>query len=152
MMESGVQSLYLERPYVWSTHLHVPRFIAQRKMPQRPQALSLRFILQDTSILRSCASDLKVKRPLVYKNLTKEKRLRECREASCTKYSHQGGFCVGHGGGKRCPVENCSKAIQTGGLCYRHGGGRRCRVSNCNRAAKRKGFCCGHFKTSKLIY
>lgn len=114
----------------------------QFKMPQRSNALTLRFILQDTSILQS---------NLVYYTTEKDRKLRRCRESGCTKYSHQGGFCIAHGGGKRCPVHDCSKSVQAGGRCYKHGGGRRCHVKKCDRAAKRQGYCCRHFKTEQPL-
>lgn len=43
-----------------------------------------------------------------------------------------GGFCVSHGGGKRCQSEGCPKGAQAGGVfCKSHGGGRRCRIEGC---------------------
>lgn len=144
-------------------------------MTRRPQALTLKFILQDTSAVpqhhpvaaRGFFSEpvdkKKRKRRMCYtEGCIKTARLkglclihgekRTCRVTSCTKYAHQGGFCIAHGGGKRCPIDNCQKSIQAGGRCYKHGGGRRCVDSSCNRAAKRQGYCCRHFKTFKTQY
>lgn len=149
------RSICVQRAVVCPTGGRITRTIALSKMPQRSQALTLKFILQDISTLEPV--DKKRKRQVCsVDNCIKSARLkgfclihgekRSCRVTTCTKYAHQGGFCIRHGGGKRCPIDNCSKSIQVGGRCYKHGGGRRCSDINCNRAAKRHGYCCRHYK------
>lgn len=47
-------------------------------------------------------------------------------------FGASGGFCVSHGGGKRCQADGCAKGAQAGGqFCKSHGGGRRCRIDGC---------------------
>lgn len=54
-----------------------------------------------------------------------------CSPAQCFS-SCTGGFCVSHGGGKRCQAQDCAKGAQAGGVfCKSHGGGRRCRIEGC---------------------
>ena len=52
-----------------------------------------------------------------------------CEEEGCSKQAQAGtGYCMGHGGGKRCQTEGCLKGSESGGTphCKAHGGGRRC--------------------------
>jgi hypothetical protein len=42
------------------------------------------------------------------------------------------GFCIAHGGGRRCQEEDCSKsALGDTGYCVSHGGGRRFQEAGC---------------------
>ncbi|RHY36873.1 hypothetical protein DYB28_000672 [Aphanomyces astaci] len=69
---------------------------------------------------------------------------RRCKHLGCSKYGLAGGFCISHGGGKKCLDDECDTTAQSGGYCKSHGGGSRCRVENCPRIAKRKGVCKEH--------
>lgn len=69
---------------------------------------------------------------------------RQCGVIECLKYALSGGFCIRHGGGKRCSSDGCLTVAQSGGLCKAHGGGSRCRVALCTNVARRKGFCMSH--------
>ncbi|TYZ59747.1 hypothetical protein PybrP1_009822 [[Pythium] brassicae (nom. inval.)] len=69
---------------------------------------------------------------------------RQCGVPECLKYALSGGFCIRHGGGKRCSSDGCLTVAQSGGLCKAHGGGSRCRVALCSNVARRKGFCMSH--------
>lgn len=69
---------------------------------------------------------------------------RQCGVIDCAKYALSGGFCIRHGGGKRCNFDGCQTVAQSGGLCKAHGGGSKCKVVNCSNVARRKGFCMTH--------
>ncbi|KAF1317710.1 hypothetical protein FI667_g14511, partial [Globisporangium splendens] len=69
---------------------------------------------------------------------------RQCGVPECVKYALSGGFCIRHGGGKRCSHDGCQTVAQSGGRCKAHGGGSKCKVMNCNNVARRKGFCMSH--------
>ena len=87
--------------------------------------------------------------PAVYTATPKPKAKGTCRAPKCSKRGRAGGFCVSHGGGKKCSTENCKRAVQTGGVrgkCFAHGGGKRCAEIQCNRAAIVKGYCKSHMK------
>ncbi|KAF1775038.1 AMMECR1 protein [Phytophthora cactorum] len=53
------------------------------------------------------------------------------------KSAKEGGYCIAHGGGKRCREDGCSKSALAGGLCSAHGGGKRCSAPNCSRRRSR---------------
>lgn len=70
---------------------------------------------------------------------------RRCKTAGCTKSDQGGGFCISHGGGRRCSKEGCSKLSQGGkSFCKAHGGGRRCQKEGCRKLDQGGGFCKGH--------
>lgn len=69
---------------------------------------------------------------------------KRCAAAGCEKAAQKGGFCRGHGGGSRCKMLDCKKSVISGGFCCGHGGGRRCASIGCKKSAQRGGFCCGH--------
>ncbi|KAI9912560.1 hypothetical protein PsorP6_006701 [Peronosclerospora sorghi] len=45
---------------------------------------------------------------------------RQCGIADCHKYALTGGFCIRHGGGKRCNFDGCQTVAQSGGRCKAH--------------------------------
>ncbi|CCI45115.1 unnamed protein product [Albugo candida] len=59
-------------------------------------------------------------------------------------HAKTGGFCIAHGGGKRCSVEGCKSSAQRIGLCKAHGGGRKCNEANCHNSAVSRGKCIAH--------
>ena len=67
-----------------------------------------------------------------------------CKQESCLKLAQVGGFCVKHGGGRRCGQEGCPKLAQARGFCVQHGGGRRCGEEGCSKLAQVGGLCCHH--------
>ena len=70
-----------------------------------------------------------------------------CHHPGCGKRARRGGFCVSHGGGRRCSTVDCTKAVQTGGKvgkCFAHGGGKRCEDTHCSRRALRHNYCGRH--------
>jgi hypothetical protein len=69
---------------------------------------------------------------------------RQCGVPDCYKYALTGGFCIRHGGGKRCSQLGCQTVAQSGGRCKAHGGGSKCKVPNCGSVARRRGYCMAH--------
>ena len=66
------------------------------------------------------------------------RQLRKCGKEGCNKTARQDGrtgFCIGHGGGKRCGMKDCDKSgIGCTGFCIAH------RDGKCNMRQKRKNF------------
>ncbi|CAK9047384.1 Probable WRKY transcription factor 19 (WRKY DNA-binding protein 19), partial [Durusdinium trenchii] len=74
-------------------------------------------------------------------------RGKRCAEKGCEKQAAKGGFCVSHGGGRRCEFEDCMKsAAGKSSLCIAHGGerGKRCAEKGCEKQAAKGGFCVSH--------
>ncbi|CAK9022538.1 Probable WRKY transcription factor 19 (WRKY DNA-binding protein 19), partial [Durusdinium trenchii] len=72
---------------------------------------------------------------------------RVCGERGCEKWALKGGYCVSHGGGRRCEFEDCMKsAIGKSLLCIAHGGQRkkRCTEEGCEKGALKGGYCVSH--------
>ena len=75
---------------------------------------------------------------------------RQCQQEMCKKQGRRGGFCVRHGGGKRCDEPKCQRSVQLGGQgilaakCFSHGGGRRCKIGGCGKAGVLLGSCKRH--------
>ncbi len=70
---------------------------------------------------------------------------RRCKEKGCgTGARGKTGFCISHGGGRRCKHKGCGTGAETGGYCINHGGGMRCKSVGCQNSAHHDGFCATH--------
>jgi hypothetical protein len=68
-----------------------------------------------------------------------------CNSPSCTKLAKMGGFCIAHGGGRRCKHSSgCKSSDQGGGFCKKHGGGKRCQFDGCTKSDVGFGRCTAH--------
>lgn len=99
--------------------------------------LSLADLLSADAALPAFTSSKRLEKPSAHHR-------RQCGNPDCVKYALSGGFCIRHGGGKRCNFDGCQTVAQSGGLCKAHGGGSKCRVAGCGNVARRKGFCMSH--------
>jgi len=70
----------------------------------------------------------------------------KCGKLNCTNIIVSNGFCVAHGGGKRCYNNDCTKsAIGSTKFCCTHGGGRKCEFKECSKSARATTkFCAAH--------
>lgn len=51
----------------------------------------------------------------------KRKKVVFCKNQGCTSYSREGGYCIKHGGGKRCTKNGCETRCYALGFCFKHG-------------------------------
>jgi len=77
---------------------------------------------------------------------SKRRKVRMCRFPDCSKVSQTGGFCISHGGGRRCSVDGCLSSVQKGRLCARHGGRRLCTFGDCKKYRVRRAMCIQHYR------
>ncbi|XP_051151270.1 uncharacterized protein LOC127265499 [Andrographis paniculata] len=72
---------------------------------------------------------------------------KQCQFQGCLKGARgASGFCIGHGGGRRCLRSGCDKGAEgRTAFCKAHGGGRRCEFLGCTKSAEgRTDFCIAH--------
>ncbi|RLN57238.1 hypothetical protein BBJ28_00022723 [Nothophytophthora sp. Chile5] len=126
--------------------------------PSSPGMTNANPIGQGYSIVNASVVNLKTRRPLSLQDLLSAEvdtsispkrnsnvhHRRQCGILDCHKYALTGGYCIRHGGGKRCSHDNCQTVAQSGGRCKAHGGGSKCKVPGCGSVARRKGFCMSH--------
>lgn len=52
----------------------------------------------------------------------KRKKVIFCKHKNgCTNYAREGGYCIKHGGGKRCSKDGCDTRCYALGFCFKHG-------------------------------
>lgn len=77
----------------------------------------------------------------------RKSRVKPCQFDGCLKGARgASGFCIAHGGGRRCLQDECKKGAEgKTAFCKAHGGGRRCQFSKCGKSAEgRTDYCIAH--------
>lgn len=118
------------KDYLRAVHSHGPSLHGLTHIPLTPAAEEQWNNSAMSFSARKCASP---------------RRVYLCNESHCQKRDAGGGFCVKHGGGRRCEVQGCSRVIQgKGRKCKSHGGGTKCSVESCVKKSVGRGFCYEH--------